>query len=1035
MMRPARDFLRQATALVAIAAVLGAPTTARAGTIYWNMQTATATSNNVPNVTPGALVQGNNNGTTAMLGSSSASSGYNFTLNGVSTSASGTNNAGAAARIGSLVTGANGSAYFEFILTPDAGYSLTLSDIGFGSRSTSTGPVTYTLRSSLDAYASDLITAGSLTNNSTWAYRTSPLTTASTSTAAVTYRLYGYAGSGTASANTANWRIDDLMLTVNSALSGGGGPVAKDLTWNVAGSGSWDSTTSNWTTGTGSTTFTNADTVGFGNTAGGTITVDAGGVQPGSTTISAASGTYTFTGGAIGGTGAVTKSGAGVAVLSAANTYSGGTTINSGVLEAASNAALGATTGGITFGGGTLRAAGTIDGNRTVTVNAGGGTIDTNGNSVTVGGIGGTGSITKAGAGTLTSTGFSAGGLNVSAGTLRINAAATTQLQAGTLDGVLELGGAQRFNLGSGTLGGTGTIRLLDSLAGLHTTGSGVNAVISSNVELNPGNASDFVSLIHASSGNTIAVNRPISGNAAVQFSVGSNGGAGITTLNAQSTYSGGTFLNMAASGVLRMGTNDALPAGSVLTLGASHDGLGTQDRGTVDLAGYNLTVGGLASVAHASTRGIGNTSANLATLTVNQASDTTFHAQIGSGFATTTNMEAATTNIALVKTGGGRLTLTSTASNFTGGTTVSAGTLSVSADANLGGSAGGITLGGGRLELTSGFTLGAGRTITAATGTSSTIAVTSGTVSYAGPFTGSGNLDKAGVGTLSLGNASSGYSGTFTISAGTLEVTAANAFANATLTQTGGTLLLAPAGGGDVVIPEMGGSGGEVSVDSGASAVFRGNSNRAYDGRIRGQGAFKKEGNGILTLNADNDFTGNTRVSTGRLKLGAGGALSATPQIAIDSGAIFDVADRSGFALGTGQRLGGRGTVLGDLQFGGGSQLAFDPTGPLLVGSGTVSFASGFGIGSIFGLDANVAEGTYTLLNETTGGSISFASLANVGPGNPFDLGGGKSAYFQQGSLQVVVVPEPDAFFIGGLGLALAGLVANRRRSRGTAA
>jgi autotransporter-associated beta strand protein len=303
--------------------------------------------------------------------------------------------------------------------------------------------------------------------------------------------------------------------------------------------------------------------------------------------------------------------------------------------------------------------------------------------------------------------------------------------------------------------------------------------------------------------------------------------------------------------------------------------------------------------------------------------------------------------------------------------------------------------------------------------------------VSFAGAIVGSGNLDKAGVGRLSVGNASSGYTGTFTISAGTLEITAANAFANATLSQTGGTLLLAPQGGGDALIPDLGGSGGVVTIDTGANGVFGGNSNRGYDGRIRGQGAFKKEGNGTLTLNADNDFAGNTRIAQGRLKLGASGTLSATPRIDIDSGAIFDVADKSGFALGTGQRLGGKGTVLGSLEFGSGSQFAFDPTGPLLVGSGTVSFAAGFGIGSIFGLDATVAEGTYTLLNETTGGSISFANLANVGPGSPFDLGGGKAAYFQQGSLQVVVVPEPDTFFIGGLGLALAGLATCRHRRR----
>jgi fibronectin-binding autotransporter adhesin len=383
-----------------------------------------------------------------------------------------------------------------------------------------------------------------------------------------------------------------------------------------------------------------------------------------------------------------------------------------------------------------------------------------------------------------------------------------------------------------------------------------------------------------------------------------------------------------------------------------------------------------------------------------------------------------------LTKSGDGTLTLSGT-NTYSGGTTVSAGTLSVSSDANLGGTSGGITLGGGTLEMTSSFTLDAGRTITAAASTTSTIAVTSGTVSFAGPFTGSGGLDKAGAGTLSVSNASSEYTGTFTISAGTLEVTGANAFASATLTQNGGSLIVAPAGGGDVVLPEIGGDGGTVSIDSGANAVFSGSSNRSYNGQINGQGGLKKQGSGELTLNGNNGFTGATRIEGGRLTLGAGGSLSGTPEILVDNGAIFDLTSKNdGLALGNGQRLGGRGTVLGDLEFGSGSQLAFDPSGPMLVGSGTISFAEGFGIGSILGLDSSTPENTYTLLDETSGGSISFANLANVGPGSPFDLGGGKSAYFQQGSLQVVVVPEPDAFLLGGLGLALVGLVLGRRRT-----
>jgi fibronectin-binding autotransporter adhesin len=1021
MNRHLKEFLRKATAIVAMTALLGGQANANPVTItQWNFDAS--------NLNPST-----GSGTASNVGSTSSSFA--------------TGQSGQAWNTASYPASGNSGN------NKTAGVQLTLSTAGFenvvltyGHRGSNTAAnssvVQYTLDATLGSptwvdFTTFTVTPAASGTGDTWFNRSVDFgsITGLSNNANAGFRIVSNQSSGSnyvalrstsTYAGTGSWRFDNVTFAGSQLAP----PGAKDISWNTT-SGTWNTSASNWTGG--GSTFANGDNATFAGTSGGTITVDAGGVEPATTTISAASGTYTFSGGAIAGAGSLTKSGNGTAILSADNTYGGATTINGGVLKAASNAALGDSAGGITFGGGTLQADGTITGSRSVTVNAGGGTIDTNGNSVGVGGISGAGSFTQAGAGTLTATSFSAAGLNVSSGTMRIDATATTQLQAGTIAGVLELGGAQRFNLGNGTLGGAGTIRVLNSLAGLNTTGSGIAAVLGSNIELNPSNTAGFVLLLHPTSGNTIAVNGVISGSAAVQFSAGANGGAGITTLNAQNTYTGATFLNMAASGVLRMGTNNALPTGSVVTLGASHDGAGTLDRGTIDLAGYNLTVGGLASVANASTRGIGNTAATLATLTVDQASETTFHAQIGSGFASTTNMTAATANIALVKTGAGKLTLTSTDSNYSGTTTINGGTLSVSADANLGNTSGGITLAGGTLEFTSGFTLGSGRTITATASTMSTLAVTSGTVSYGGAFTGSGNLDKAGVGRLVVSNASSGYSGTFTISAGTLEVTAANAFANATLTQTGGTLLLAPTEGGDVVLPEIGGSGGTVSIDSGVNAVFSGNSNRSYSGQINGQGGLKKQGSGELTLNGNNGFSGATRIEAGTLKLGNGGSLSGTTEIVVDTGAIFDVTSKgNGFALGAGQRLGGKGTILGDLEFGSGAGLAFDATGPLLVGSGTVSFAAGFGIGSIFGLSSATPEGIYTLLNETTGGSISFANLANVGSGNPFDLGSGKTAYFQQGSLQVVVVPEPSTLGLAAAGLALAGLTAWKRRRAG---
>ncbi|HTI12691.1 MAG TPA: choice-of-anchor J domain-containing protein [Puia sp.] len=184
--------------------------------VVWDFTTANPTSGVPANSTVSAVTQGNNNGTTTLITSSSVSSGY--------AGASGGNNAGAAARIGALdQTAGTGSAYFEFTITPAAGAAITVSQINFGSRSTSTGPKGYDIRTSLDGYTTAAATAV-LTSNSTWALFSNAVSLTGATDQAITIRIYGYNGAGGAVAGTANWRIDDLAVT--AGVSGGsGGPT------------------------------------------------------------------------------------------------------------------------------------------------------------------------------------------------------------------------------------------------------------------------------------------------------------------------------------------------------------------------------------------------------------------------------------------------------------------------------------------------------------------------------------------------------------------------------------------------------------------------------------------------------------------------------------------------------------------------------------------------------------------------------------------------------------------------------------------
>ncbi len=160
----------------------------------------------------------------------------------------------------------------------------------------------------------------------------------------------------------------------------------------------------------------------------------------------------------IDGTGLLRQDGTGTTMLTGANSYAGGTTINAGTLSVSQNTNLGAAAGGITMNGGTLQTTGTFTAAR-ATLLTGGATIDTAAGTTFTqqGAIAGAGSLTKTSGGTLVLTGINSysGGTLVSAGTLQ----GTTSGLQGTIIDNTSVVFDQAFNGAfNGTLYGPGTL-------------------------------------------------------------------------------------------------------------------------------------------------------------------------------------------------------------------------------------------------------------------------------------------------------------------------------------------------------------------------------------------------------------------------------------------------------------------------------------------------------------------------------------------------------------------------------------------------
>ncbi len=786
-------------------------------------------------------------------------------------------------------------------------------------------------------------------------------------------------------------------VTVDNVI-GGAGAVIKTGAGTVVLSGA--------STYTGGTTIS-AGALQIGN--GGTTGSITGNVVNDATLIFNRSDATSF-GGLISGSGAVVKNGAGTLTLSGANTYTGGTTINAGKLSVAADNNLGDAAGGLSFGGGTLQVTGSFSSARTVTLNAGGGTVEVDGGRALLlsGTVTGSGGLTKTGAGTLAIQGTSdySGDTLVQAGTLvgssstafsansnyTVAAGATLEVSdvPGTFATVGSLSGAGSVVIGSDAYLITGSTNSTATFSGTITgngsfefTGSGtqiVTGTINIGGDLSVCSCGTGQLVLRGGSstiggdifvtGGTLAVEQgatltngfgafQISGTARID-GAGSSVSTGVVLVQG---FGGTTALVVSGGGALTSSGGAA-----VMGVGGSASALVTGAGSLWSVGGGGLSIGGgfssdAISVTVAEGGELRLTSGDLqidALGTLNlgsggSAGTITIAAGTiqndGAIVADFTDASTLTYDISgsgsVTKRGSGVLTL-SGANSYTGGTTISGGTLSVASEANLGDVSGALTLNGGVLRVTGTTLTGLTRAIVfGASGGGFDIAAAGNTFTVTQSFSGTGSLSKAGAGTLVLTNTHS-YTGTTTVSGGTLRAGRAGSFSSASAftIADGATLDLA---GFDQTISSFAGAG-TIALGSATLTAGSDNASTSFSGSLTGTGGLTKAGTGTLTLTGTSSYSGGTKVQGGKLVVNGSIANSV---VTLDAGT-----------------LGGSGTVGGIVANGGGTVAPGNSIGTLTV-SGNVSFAAG----STYQVEVNaagqsdriVASGTATL----TGGTV----------------------------------------------------------------
>jgi autotransporter-associated beta strand protein len=639
------------------------------------------------------------------------------------------------------------------------------------------------------------------------------------------------------------------------------------------------------------------------------------------------------------GSGVLTVTGPNGVSLNAVDSYSGGTNVGSGTLQLGNTGALGSGALNVTAG-----------------------TVDLNGLSVTVNGLAGSASgiiasssttsdstltVSQTGsstfAGTLADT-LSPGNMRVS---LNVSGSGTL-----TLSGTNTFSGTTRIN--SGTLILANSLALQNSTLDLDAADAGsisfgsLTTVTLGGLE-GSRNLSNGLSLTIGSNGQTTVYSGNLTGAGSVIKT-----GNGLLEFSGTNNYSGGTTIN---GGAMQFDSTAAIPTNpTLLTLNTggavAATGAYTGVTGWLNSGRISSTTAGALALTSNSGETINLTTAGggaFSSITLGAVGSVTYTGvytplgntyRFGGGGGTLYYSPAITGSKAVAMANPGTVVLTAS-NNYSGGTTITAGTLQAGSSSALGSGAISVS-GGGSLDL-NGYSIGSiplsiggagvnglgallNSSATSNASASGTITLTSNATigvdssSYAGRMDIGGGTTCINGSTYTLTKAGSGFlrinSGSFTVGAINVSAGALDVLGNSNVLIAG--LPVSVSSGATLFLYNVNDAanttllaGGTLEDNTGINTVSgtttlsgSGNTNFDFDntpgltltvsGPITGTGGINMNvgaaGGKLLLTNTGNNYSGGTVINSGTLVLGGNNAFPMSTPLTIANGAAVDI-------------------------------------------------------------------------------------------------------------------------------------------------